>query len=53
MEKAERDKKKWFKPSKAFKEAQKKGRKAKERQAIREDKEIIPEFPKTDVWDWN
>ena len=52
-ETATRDKKKWWKPTKVFKQIQKKGRKAKERQALKEEKEIIPEFPKTDTWDWN
>jgi hypothetical protein len=28
-------------------------RKAKEKEALKLGKEIIPEFPKTDVWEWN
>ena len=47
------DQKPWYKPDSKFKKILKKSRKAKERQALRQDKEIIPEFPKTDVWDWN
>jgi len=48
-----RDKKKWFKPPSKFKKIMKSRRKAKEKQAFRQDKEIIPEFPKTDTWKWN
>ena len=40
------------KPPKWFKIMQKKKRKAKEKSALRNDKEI-PEFKKTDTWDWN
>ena len=52
-----KDKKKWFKPTKEFKKIRKAIRKAKERAAVRnavaEKTEVIPEFPKTDVWEWN
>ena len=47
------DKKRWYKPGKKFKKLQKKSRKAKEKEAIRLDKEVIPEFPKTNTWNWN
>ena len=52
-EEATRDKKKWFKPTSTFKQCQKRKRKAKERQAFRDEKEVIPEFRRTDQWDWN
>lgn len=50
-----RDKKHWYKPNADFKRMQKKSRKAKERDAMRhlDENEIIPDFPKTDTWDWN
>lgn len=52
-----RDSKKWFKPNKKFKQLQKKSRKAKEKDALKHilenEDEILPKFPKTDVWDWN
>lgn len=47
------DKKRWYKPNKIFKKTRKQRRKAQEKQALRLEKEIIPEFPKDDVWDWN
>ncbi len=50
---SDRDCKKWFKPPAKFKKLLKKKRKAKERQALRLGLEVIPEFPKTDVWEWN
>lgn len=46
------DKKPWFKPNKKFKTMEKRIRKAKEKQALKLEKEIIPDFPKTDVWYW-
>jgi hypothetical protein len=51
--KGNRDCKKWFKPDKKFKTILKQKRKAKEKEALKLGKEIIPEFPKTDVWEWN
>ncbi len=52
-----KDKKKWFKPTKEFKKIRKAIRKAKERAAVRnavaEKTEAIPEFPKTDMWEFN
>lgn len=47
------DQKPFYKPNKRFKQTLKKSRKAKEKEALRLDKEIIPEFPKEDVWNWN
>ena len=47
------DGKKFYKPTKRFKKLQKKSRKAKEREALKLNKEVIPEFPKTDQWLWN
>ncbi len=47
-----RDQKKFHKPPKYFKNMQKNKRKAQEKQALRQDKEI-PKFPKTDVWDYS
>lgn len=49
--KANADKKRWWKPNKKFKALQKQIRKAKERQAFRERKDV-PIFKKTDVWNW-
>jgi len=46
------DVKPWYKPPKGFKKSQKKIRKAKEKRAFREGKDV-PEFPNSDVWDWN
>lgn len=48
-----KDNKPWYKPNKEFKQIKKRSRKAKEKQALRVGAEIIPEFPKTDVWEWN
>ena len=48
----QRDIKNPFKPNKKFKSLRKRSRKAKERQALRENREI-PVFKKTDTWDWN
>jgi hypothetical protein len=47
------DRKPWFKPNKQFKTLAKKSRKAKEKEALRLDKEVIPEFPKEDVYNWS
>ena len=47
------DDKPWYKPNKKFKSLAKKSRKAKEKEALKLDKEIIPEFPNQDVWNWN
>ena len=49
------DSKPWYKPGKKFKNYQKQSRKAKEKESLRkiDENEIIPEFPKTDTWDWN
>ena len=49
------DRKSSAKPGAAFKEVAKSSRKAKERDAMRhlDENEIIPEFPKTDTWDFN
>jgi hypothetical protein len=55
--KRNRDKKKWYKPGKSFKKAEARGRKAKERQAIKKinlgDDTDVPRFKKTDVWNLN
>lgn len=54
-----RDKKKWFKPTKKYKKVEKSKRKAKEKQVIKNIKNVelddisIPRFPKTDTWNWN
>lgn len=48
-----KDKKKWYKPGKIFKQLQKRKRKAKEKAALILEKEVIPDFPKTDQWDYN
>jgi len=50
--KRRRDKKKWFKPHKQFKNVLKSKRKARERNAFRNGKEV-PRFRKEDVYDWN
>lgn len=50
-EKATRDKKRGYKPNKKFKQLAKSRRKAKEKQALRENKEA-PTFRKEDVWNW-
>lgn len=47
-----RDRKKWYKPGRIFKDLKKSRRKAKERMAFRMGKDV-PDFPKTDVWDYN
>jgi hypothetical protein len=44
-----RDKKPWFKPDSTFKKIRKKVRKAREKRAFREEKEI-PKFRKEDRW---
>jgi hypothetical protein len=49
----DRDGKKGFKPNKKFKKLQKQSRKAKEKMALRMEKEVIPEFPRSDCWDFN
>lgn len=46
-----RDKKPWYKPSKLFKDMEKRERRAKEREALRQGKEI-PFFKHTDVWNY-
>lgn len=46
------DKKKWYKPSKAFKKTEKQKRRAQEHQALQTEKEI-PRFKKTDQWNWS
>ncbi len=51
--KLKRDGKKAYKPNKKFKTLQKQSRKAKEKQALLKDPDLIPEFPKTDVWNYN
>lgn len=48
----ERDKKKWYKPNKSFKESRKQSRKAKEKEHFKKNEEHI-EFKKDDEWDWN
>lgn len=50
-----RDHKHNSKPDSDFKHYNKAQRKAKERDAMRhlDENELIPEFPKHDVWDWN
>lgn len=47
-----RDKKPYFKPNSEFKKLRRRIRRAKERQAMRENK-LIPIFKKDDMWDWN
>ena len=47
------DSKPWFKPDSRFKEFTKKSRKAKEKEALRLGNEVIPEFPKSNQYDWN
>jgi hypothetical protein len=47
-----RDRKPYFKPNSEFKKVRRRIRRAKEKQALRENKEI-PIFKKDDVWDWN
>lgn len=51
--KMRKDGKAWFRPSKKFKKIQKQRRKAKEKQALLKDPDLIPEFPKEDVYNWN
>lgn len=50
--KALSDKKAWHRPNSKFKRRNKQGRKAKEKAAFRNDPDNVPEFPKTDQWDW-
>jgi len=50
------DKKPFYKPDKNFKKIAKSKRKAKEKAAIKklidEKSEIVPKFPKQDIYDW-
>lgn len=54
-----RDRKAWFKPNRIFKRIKRQAEKAKVKQAIHrmshdpEGDVVIPDFPNTDVWDWN
>jgi len=50
--KLKRDKKAFYKPSKKFKYLNKRQRKAKEKQALIHDPDNVPEFPKSDAYDW-
>jgi hypothetical protein len=47
------DSKPYYKPNKEFKTLSKRSRKAKEKEALRLEKEVIPEFPKSNQYDWN
>lgn len=42
----------WFKPPSWFKKLKRQSQRHKEKQALRTEKEI-PEFKKTNIWDWN
>lgn len=50
--KANRDRKKWYKPGKSFKRPRRSSEKAKVKQAIKHEKEVLPAFKKDDVWSW-
>lgn len=51
-EKGQKKRKNWQKPPKAFKTVMKKSRRAKEKQALRDGRDI-PLFKHTDTWDYN
>ena len=48
----QRDRKPWGKPPKWFKQMNRRIERARVNHAIRTGKEIIPEFRKSDCWDW-
>lgn len=49
---SDRDKKKWYKPDKPFKKMKSRMRKAKIKDALRNEREL-PKFYQSDQWDWN